>query len=81
MAEAYFSKQSVLPQEQGIPYVDYYTPMVVSDPSRALNPAYSKDGVHPVVAGYQVMEPLVMEAIATALKPCCNSTDNCDCCR
>ncbi|MBQ3743545.1 MAG: SGNH/GDSL hydrolase family protein [Bacteroidales bacterium] len=66
---------------KGIPYVDYYTPMVVSDPSRALNPAYSNDGVHPVPAGYEVMEPLVMEAIATALKSCCDSTDDCDCCR
>ena len=66
---------------QGIPYVDYYTPMVVSDPSRALNPAYSNDGVHPVPAGYEVMEPLVKEAIAAALKNCCDSTDDCDCCR
>ena len=66
---------------KGIPYVDYYTPMVVSDPSRALNPAYSNDGVHPVPAGYEVMEPLVKEAIATALKSCCDSTDDCNCCR
>ena len=68
-------------EEQGIPYVDYYTPMVVADPSRALNPAYSKDGVHPVVAGYQVMEPLVCEAIGIALGNCCDSADDCDCCR
>lgn len=66
---------------KGIPYVDYYTLMVVSDPSRALNPAYSNDGVHPVPAGYEVMEPLVKEAIATALKSCCDSTDDCNCCR
>lgn len=52
---------------QGIPFIDYYTPMVVSDPSRALNPSYSKDGVHPVVAGYQVMEPLVVDAIGRSL--------------
>ena len=70
----------------GIPYVDYYTPMVVSDPSRALNPAYSNDGVHPVPAGYEVMEPLVMEAIATALAAAsqaaaCQSSSACGCCR
>ena len=68
-------------EAQGIPYVDYYTPMVVSDDTRALNPAYSKDGVHPVPAGYEVMEPLVKEAIATALRNCCDSTGDCDCCR
>ena len=66
-------------KEQGIPYVDYYTPMVVSDPSRALNPAYSKDGVHPIVAGYQVMEPLVAEAITEALNSRRNAEDTCDC--
>ncbi len=68
--------------EKGIPYVDYYTPMVVSDPSRALNPAYSKDGVHPVPEGYAVMEPLVVEAIGAALEAACQSSADCDgCCR
>ena len=76
---------------KGIPYVDYYTPMVVSDPSRALNPAYSNDGVHPVPPGYEVMEPLVLEAIATALAAAsqatasqdaaCQSSSACGCCR
>ena len=76
---------------KGIPYVDYYTPMVVTDPSRALNPAYSNDGVHPAPAGYEVMEPLVMEAIATALAAAsqatasqdaaCQSSSACGCCR
>jgi len=65
---------------QGIPYVDYYTPMVVSNPSRALNPAYSKDGVHPLPAGYAVMEPLVVKAIDDALRRACPSDDDCDCC-
>ena len=68
-------------EAQGIPYVDYYTPMVVSDASRALNPAYSNDGVHPTAAGYAVMEPLVSAAVAAALKNCCDSTDDCNCCR
>ncbi len=64
---------------KGIPYVDYYSAMVVSDPSRALNPAYSNDGVHPVAAGYEVMEPLVVKAVYEALKAC--ASDDCDCCR
>ena len=49
-----------------IPYVDYYTPMVTG-PERALNPAYSKDGVHPTAEGYEVMEVLIKPAIDKAL--------------
>ena len=68
-------------EKEGIPFVDYYTPMVVSDAIRALNPAYSKDGVHPLPAGYQVMEPLVVEAIGKALENNCGSSVGCaGCC-
>lgn len=49
-----------------IPYVDYYTPMV-SGVERALNPAYSKDGVHPTAEGYEVMEALIKPVIDKAL--------------
>jgi len=66
---------------QGIPYVDYYSSLVVDDPSRALNPAYSNDGVHPVAAGYEVMEPLLLEGIAKALKAPVPSTEDGACCR
>ena len=55
---------------QGIPYVDYYSSLVVEDSSRALNPAYSNDGVHPVADGYVVMEPLVKKGISEALAAC-----------
>ena len=41
-----------------IPYVDYYTPLLADD-GKSLNPAYTKDGVHPIKEGYLVMEPLV----------------------
>jgi len=71
--------------EKGIPYVDYYTPMVVADSTRALNPDYSNDGVHPVPDGYAVMEPLVVEAINAALAAAqpasCPSHSACGCCR
>ena len=40
--------------------------MVTGD-DRALNPAYSNDGVHPTEAGYAVMEPLIKAAIDKAL--------------
>lgn len=65
--------------EHGIPYVDYYSALVVDDPSRALNPSYSNDGVHPLPAGYDVMEPLVKEAIDQVLKEMAG--EECDECR
>ena len=49
-----------------IPYVDYYTPMVTGA-ERALNPDYSKDGVHPTLDGYIVMEALIKPLIDKAL--------------
>ena len=49
-----------------IPYVDYYQEMV-SGENRALNPAYTKDGVHPTEEGYLVMEKIIKKAIDKAL--------------
>lgn len=48
-----------------IPYVDYYEKMVVD--GGALNPSYTKDGVHPTAEGYTVMEELIEKAINKAL--------------
>lgn len=52
--------------QQKIVYVDYYTNMV--DEQKGLPKKYSDDGVHPTLAGYKVMEPLVEKAIESALK-------------
>lgn len=43
----------------GIPYIDYHS--VLSDEKGALPAKYSKDGVHPILAGYKVMERLLLE--------------------
>ena len=53
--------------EHHLVYIDYFTPMVHSD-GRSLNPAYTLDGVHPEIAGYDVMAPLAQQAIAKALQ-------------
>lgn len=45
-----------------LPYVDYYSDMVVAD-SGAINPAYSDDGVHPNATGYTVMEKRLLDAL------------------
>lgn len=50
-----------------IPFVDYYTPMVIGA-ERALNPAYTKDGVHPTSEGYDVMEVLIQKVIKKELR-------------
>lgn len=49
----------------GIIYVDYHSEM--TEPDGAMPAAYSKDGCHPVQAGYKVMEKIVMPAIQAAL--------------
>lgn len=48
-----------------IVYLDYYSGMV--DPEKGLAKKYTDDGVHPTLAGYQYMEPLVEAAIQKAL--------------
>lgn len=53
--------------QKNIPFVDYYSKMVTGT-NRALNPAYTKDGVHPTETGYAVMEPMIKAAIDKALE-------------
>jgi lysophospholipase L1-like esterase len=50
-----------------IVYLDYYSAMV--DDQKGLPQSFSRDGVHPNLAGYKVMEPLADKAISDALKP------------
>ena len=53
-------------RENGCVYLDYFTPMV--DERHGLKAEYTYDGVHPNLAGYQVMAPLAEKAIQKALK-------------
>ena len=46
-------------------YVDYYAAM--TDGALGMRPALAQDGVHPTLAGYQVMLPLAEAGIAAAL--------------
>ncbi len=52
----------------GIPFIDYYSALVSPDGSRAMNPAYTKDGVHPTADGYTVMEKCALDVILPLLK-------------
>lgn len=54
-------------EKNGLGYINYYDAMVVGD-NKALNPAYTNEGLHPNLAGYKAMEPLAEKAIADALK-------------
>lgn len=53
-------------EENGHIYLDYFSAM--ADNRNGLPINYAEDGVHPTIAGYKVMEPMVEEAIAEALK-------------
>jgi lysophospholipase L1-like esterase len=59
MLESYCKAQKII-------YLDYYSKMVNSE--KGLDKELAYDGVHPTLAGYKIMEPLVEEAIARALK-------------
>jgi acyl-CoA thioesterase I len=52
--------------QKGMAYVDYYTAM--KDAQGGLPPKLSKDGVHPLAAGYAVMAPLAEAGIEETLK-------------
>lgn len=47
-------------------YLDYFSSMV--DERKGLKKEFGEDGVHPNLAGYKIMEPLVEKVIAGALK-------------
>jgi lysophospholipase L1-like esterase len=53
-------------QANGCVYLDYFSSMV--DERHGLKAEYTFDGVHPNLAGYQVMAPLAEKAIQQALK-------------
>ena len=52
-------------EQYGHMYLDYYSSMV--DNKGGLPTKYAKDGVHPTLAGYEVMNTLASEAISKAL--------------
>lgn len=52
-------------EKNGHIYLDYFTPM--ADERHGLKADLTYDGVHPNLAGYKVMEPLVEKAIARVL--------------
>ncbi|MGI4875450.1 MAG: GDSL-type esterase/lipase family protein [Janthinobacterium lividum] len=47
-------------------YLDYHTAM--ADARQGLPAALAADGVHPTLAGYRLMEPLLQQAVAQALR-------------
>lgn len=59
MLKAYADKNKIV-------YVDYHSAM--KDDKNGLPQTLSKDGVHPTLDGYKIMEPLVQKGIADAMK-------------
>lgn len=52
-------------KKEGAIYVDLHTSM--ANEQNGMKPEYSGDGVHPSIAGYAVMEPLVEKALMKVL--------------
>ncbi|MDB5088187.1 MAG: axeA1 3 [Mucilaginibacter sp.] len=59
MLKAYAVKNNIV-------YLDYYSAMV--DNEKGLPANLAKDGVHPTLEGYKMMEPLAQKAIEKAMK-------------
>ena len=59
MLKAYATKSNIV-------YLDYFNAM--KDERNGLPADLSKDGVHPTLEGYIIMEPLAEKAIVVALK-------------
>ena len=53
-------------EEKGYPFIDYYTPLV--DEDGGFPKPYANDGVHPELAGFQVMDALVQPVLEELLK-------------
>lgn len=60
------ARLKLLAAERGALFVDYYTPMALTNGD--FDPRYANDGVHPTRAGYAIMEPLAQRAIGQALR-------------
>lgn len=52
--------------QQHFTYLDYHAAM--ADSRQGLPPELAKDEVHPTLAGYRIMEPLLLQAVAKTLK-------------
>ncbi|MDR1405736.1 MAG: GDSL-type esterase/lipase family protein, partial [Prevotellaceae bacterium] len=48
---------------KGFTYADYHTPLLSADGTRGMPPQYTMDGVHVTVAGYEIMEKIIKQAI------------------
>lgn len=59
MLKAYAEKNHIV-------YVDYFSAM--ADERKGLPKSLSNDGIHPTLAGYKIMEPLVKKGIEEAMK-------------
>ena len=51
-------------------FIDYYSPMVITEGEKtgSMRAELTRDGCHPNVAGYAIMEPLALDAILKIVK-------------
>lgn len=65
--QALNKRMKLYAKKKHIPFVDYYAAMVDKN-DYSLMDAYTEDGVHPISAGYEVMEALVKPVIDKLLR-------------
>lgn len=56
------SRISAFAKSRNLKYINYYPAMLAPD-GVALNPRYTKDGVHPTISGYHLMEQIFLNAV------------------
>lgn len=57
-------------KKNNIEFVDYFSPMALTEGDKKgwMREELTKDGCHPTLAGYAIMEPLILEAISKSLE-------------
>lgn len=55
------TRLKALSETRGLKYVDYHTPL--KNPDNGMDPDLAKDGVHPTMKAYAIMEKLVLDAL------------------
>ena len=56
------NRLSAYAKVHNLKYINYY-PAMIAPKGVALNPRYTKDGVHPTIPGYRLMEQILLNAV------------------
>ena len=68
--ESLNARLSVYARKHKLGFIDYYSHMVITEGNKkgSMRDELTQDGCHPTVAGYDIMEPLALDAIRKIVK-------------